>query len=589
MTSDVTLSKPDKPLQVYLRLQRRMFPHTRLFVTAIIAMAIFAATNGLAVWMIQPLIDGTLVEKDPLIIKWIPFAYMATFIVRGISAFISEYFMGQIGRHVIKDLRSLAFDKFLALPVSYFEQHSSGSLTAKLTYHAEQVAESVTDAVIILVKDGLTIVAMVSVMLYINPVMALISLTIAPVIVVLFGYVSRRFRRMSRRIQENMGDVTEISEEVLTGHRVTKVFGGERYEQERFEKINERNRRLQTRLIATKAANSPVIQTVAAFAIAGVIYYATRTDLSGGMAPGEFISFFGAMVAMLGPLKRLSKTNAILQRGIAAAGDIFEFLEVEEEKDSGQLALSRARGELKLERVSFRYPRGDGHALTDINLEIAPGETIAFVGRSGSGKSTLLSLLPRFHDPESGRVILDGHDLREYRLRDLRRQIALVEQQVTLFNDTVANNIAYGGLLGASRGDIERAAKVAHAWEFIERLPQGLDTLLGQNAITLSGGQRQRLAIARAVLKDAPLLLLDEATSALDSESEKLIQEALEELMRDRTTLVIAHRLSTIQHADRIVVMDSSRIVEIGRHDELLARDGAYAQLHEMQFGDDEE
>ena len=585
MAYDAGLPQPDKPLQVYRRLTRRLKPHGRMFALAVVAMGIFAASSGLLVWMLQPLIDGTFVHKDPTTMRWIPIAYLGVFLVRGLSSFCSEYCMGLIGRYVIRDLRSAVFGKFMRLPVAYFEQHSSGSLTAKLTYHSEQVAESVTDAIITIVRDGLSVIAFIAVMIYYDAVLAAASLIVAPVIMLLFNLVSKRFRRMSRRIQNNMGDVTEVSEEVLTGHRVVKVFNGESYEDQRFHDVNERNRVLQTKLIATKAAHSPVIQTVAAFAIGGVLIYATRAEFSGGMEAGDFIAFFVAMTSLLGPLKRLSKTNAIIQRGIAAADDLFHFLEVEEETDSGELSLGRARGEVRFERTSFKYRGADCNALSDIDLHIQPGETVAFVGKSGSGKTTLLSLLPRFHDPVSGRVLLDGHDLREYRVQDLRRQIALVEQQVTLFNDTVANNIAYGGLLGASRADIERAAKIAHAWEFIQALPQGLDTVLGQNAITLSGGQRQRLAIARAVLKDAPLLILDEATSALDSESEKLIQEALQVLMQSRTTLVIAHRLSTIQHADRIVVMSNSRIVEIGKHDELLARNGAYAQLYEMQFG----
>jgi ATP-binding cassette, subfamily B, bacterial MsbA len=476
------------------------------------------------------------------------------------------------------------FHHLLGLPVRYYDGSSSGQLISRLSYNVEQVARAATDSVSILIRDTLTILGLLGWMFYLNWMLTLAVLIIAPMVALLVSQVTRRFRRISHRIQHNMGDVTQVVQEVIEGNRVVKIFGGEAYERERFEDINENNRRLHMKMALTHAMHLPLVQFFVALALALIVWLATLEPVLETVTVGTFVSFITALLLLLTPIRRLTNVNEMLQKGIAAGQSIFALLDSDLERDRGELHIQRARGDIQFRDVHFSYDADKGDVLRGIDLHIRPGETVALVGRSGSGKTTLVNLLPRFYDPQRGQVLLDGADVTQYRLADLRNQIAYVGQHVTLFNDTIGRNIAYGSLGDVSEEDIVRAAEAAHAMEFIRNLPKGLDTPVGDNGVMLSGGQRQRLAIARALLKDAPILILDEATSALDTEAERHIQAALENLIRNRTTLVIAHRLSTVERADRIVVMQDGTMVESGRHQELVERNGVYARLHRLQF-----
>jgi len=572
------------PRAVYWRLLQYARPYWRHFVVGIVGMGVFAAADTTLIWLMKPLLNGTFINKDPFVIRWTPVALVCLFIVRGGAGFISTYGMSWVGRQVIKSMRRELFEHILGLPTAYYDRVASGQLITRLTYHVEQVANSSTTTITTMVRDGLTVVGFFGLMLYTSWRLTLFAVVAGPIIAYLVSEVSRRFRRYSSHIQDSMGDVTHVAEEAIIGHRVVKTFNGQPSERAHFEEVNERNRRLNMKLVTTRAASVPIVQTIAAFAVGAIVYMATTKAMLDRLSAGDFVVFMGALMGLLNPIKQLTNINAELQRGIAAAGSIFDLLAEPLEDRGGSLRVERAQGHVCFDSVDFAYPHVGRTVLHQVGLEVLPGQTVAVVGRSGSGKSTLLSLLPRFYDPFRGRILLDGHDVRDYRLHDLREQVAFVDQNVVLFNDTVARNIAYGAVADASEAAIVEAARMAYAWNFIQALPQGLHTEVGQNGVMLSGGQRQRLAIARALLKNAPILILDEATSALDTESERYIQRALEALMRTRTTLVIAHRLSTVQNADRIVVMDAGRVVEQGRHEDLLQRDGHYASLYRMQF-----
>lgn len=579
---------PQDGMRLYRRLLGYVYPHWRAFVIALTGLVFVASTETGFAMLMKPLLDGSFVERDPAIISLAPLGLIILFLVRGIASYLAGYWMGWVARRVIKELRRQIFEHLLRLPVRFFDSTPSASLISRLIYDVEQVARATTDVITILVRDSLTVVGLLGWMFYVNWMLAAILMLGTPVIAQLITHISRRFRRYSTRIQDSMAEVTQVAEETIEGQRVIKTFGGQEYERDRFERANENNRHVNMRLEAANAAAVPVVQLVAAIAAAGVIFVATREAVLEALTVGTFVSFVAAMMMLLAPMKRLTKINATLQKGIAASQSIFGFIDQPVEVDRGDQQIERSGGAVAYEGVSFSYSPGKGEVLKGINLEVKPGQTVAFVGRSGSGKSTLVNLLPRFYDIESGRITVDGVDIQNIPLENLRDQMSLVSQQITLFNDTIERNIAYGKLRGASREQVEVAATAAHAMEFIRELPEGLDTVVGENGVMLSGGQRQRLAIARALLKDAPILILDEATSALDTESERYIQAALEELVSTRTTLVIAHRLSTIERADLIVVLDRGRIVEQGRHEELLDADGHYAALYRMQFREPE-
>ncbi|MEO9089518.1 MAG: lipid A export permease/ATP-binding protein MsbA, partial [Rhodanobacter sp.] len=543
---------------------------------------------GLALFtnLLRTIVDKLFIQKDPYLIFWMPIWIIAIFVVRSLGTFVSDYGMSYIGRHVVQAMQRDVFNEYLKLPVPYFGSEPSGQQVSRITYTSEQVAAASSTAAKTAITDGFTVLAMLVVMLHNSAYLTLSLLLLVPPIAFVATVVSRRYRQISRRIQGTMGSVTGTVEESVGAHREVRVYGGQAHEKKRFEAITTHIRRLNIKIAATNAAASSTVQLVAAAALAALVFLGTRPQILQSMSPGVFLAVLTAMGTMLASLKRLTTVQSNVQRGIAAAEDLFAVIDLPPERDDGTVELARTRGELRFVGVRLVYARNDVEALRGVDLDCAPGTVTALVGRSGSGKSSLVSLLPRFNEPGAGRIVLDGRDYGDYTLASLRRQIAWVGQSVLLFDDTVANNIAYGELAGASEADIIAAAEAANAMEFIAALPQGIHTPVGQGGNSLSGGQRQRIAIARAILKNAPILVLDEATSALDTESERLIQQALQRLMKDRTTLVIAHRLSTVEGADQIAVMDQGRIVERGTHAELLALGGQYAALHRMQFHD---
>ena len=570
-------------LKTYVRLLAYARPHWAMFLVGVVGMVLYAAVDtGFAV-LVKKFLDGAFVERDPRMLVYVPAGIIVLFLVRGVGDYLSVYAPGWVGRQVIKAIRRDVFAHYLQLPVSYFDRNGVAQLLSRLTYNIELVAEAATNAVTFIIRDTLTIIGLIGYLVYLNWKLTLFALAVAPLIIGLIRATSQLFRRYSARIQASMGDVTRIAKESLESQRMIKVFNAESRQAEVFESVNERNRASFMKLITVKAVSNPVVQMIAAAGLAAVLYMAIRDVLEHGLTVGEFTSFLTALLLVTAPLRRLVSIVGPLQQGIAAGESVFEVLDAAAEDRGGDVPLGRARGEVEFRDVSFTYDADKGQVLAGVSFRVAPGETVAIVGRSGSGKSTLVSLLPRFHDPDGGQVLLDGIDIRNYRLADLRRQQALVSQDVMLMDDSIRNNIAFSAP-PADAAAVERAARAAHVLEFAAELPQGLDTTIGERGALLSGGQRQRVAIARAILKDAPILILDEATSALDAESEHLVQTALAGLLEGRTTLVIAHRLSTIERADRILVMEGGRIVESGTHAELLAAGGTYSALHRMQF-----
>ena len=584
---------PYTPAEVYARLWGYTKRYWPMFLVGIIGVSIDAGMQAIFIKFIEDLIDRVFVEKDSAFGLVLAGIIMATVALRAIGNFAGAYGMEWTGRRVVTDIRRELFDAYLGQPAEFFDRNNAGQLISKLTYNSEQVANAATDAIIAVVRDVMLIIYLLGLMLYLNAKLTLTMAILAPIVAVIVTVVSRRFRKISRRIQDSFGDVAHVTEEAVVGQRVIKVFQGQAQERERFEQANEQNRRLHLRMMATHMISSTTVQITAGLAMVIMMVISSRPAMLQDISAGTFTSLLFAMVATIPPLKRLTGIQSKVQKGIAAAESIFVVIDAEREKDTGTLSVDRVRGDLEFRNVRFSYGRDEEFegrpVLDDISFKVPAGTVIALVGRSGSGKTTLANLLPRFYTDYEGHILLDGNELADYRLEDLRSQIALVSQDVVLFNDTVAGNIAYGALAGASREDILKAAEDAYALEFIDALPEGLDTLVGENGTRLSGGQRQRLAIARALLKDAPILILDEATSALDTESERAIQDAMEEVMKDRTTIVIAHRLSTIENADQVVVLENGRMVEIGTHEELLAKGTAYAQLYQTQFSEQDE
>jgi len=567
----------------YRRLLGYLRPFGWVCAAAVLGMIVDAGALSFFTGLIKPMLDKLFVARDPVMIFWMPSIIVGIFIVRSLAVYVENYGTAYVGRGVVQAMREQVFRQYLKLPASFYDGESSGHQIARITYTAEQVASACTDSLKIAITDALTVIGLTIVMLVMSPWLTLVLLVMVPGLSLLVRAVSRRYRRISHGIQSSMGSVTNVLEEVVACQREVKVYGGQPYENARFEAITQRNRRLNLKVSATNGIATSTVQLVAAVALALIVYFATRFK---GMTPGTFSALMLAMGGMLPSLKRLTTVQANLQRGVAAAEDLFEVLDSEPEADTGTLRVPRVRGEIEFRRVTLDYGSGRGLALNGIDLHCQAGKVTALVGRSGSGKSSLVSLLPRFYEITSGEIMLDGKSLRNYALDNLRAQIAWVGQNVVLFNDTIARNIAYGALEGASEAEIIAAAEAANAMEFIVPLPKGIHTVVGESGTLFSGGQRQRIAIARALLKNAPILILDEATSALDTQSEHLIREALTRLMRERTTLVIAHRLSTIEHADNIAVLDSGQVVEQGTHAELLARGGHYAALHRLQFHD---
>ncbi|MEW6292595.1 MAG: lipid A export permease/ATP-binding protein MsbA [Pseudomonadota bacterium] len=581
------LSAKQHSRALYARLLRHVRPYKRMFVLAILAMTIASLTEPVFPALLKIIFDKGFVEKDIDVIQLAPLALVGLFLLRGLAGFVSAYAMAWVGSRVVADLRQQMFRRLVDLPIPFFDQHSSGTLISKFNHDAGQVAAAASSAITVLVRETLTLIGLLAWLLYLNWQLTLIALAVAPPIVWITRTAARRIRLLSRNTQHAMGDMTHVLEEVIVGRKVVKVFDGRDYETERFDSVSDRVRSLGMKLTVVSGLSTPAVQMMISIALALIIYFAAMQSIRDETTVGGFVSFITAMVMLINPIKALTTINEAVQRSLAGAESIFGLLDQTPERDAGTQPLPRATGRIKFQNVSFRYQPDGSPVLDGIDLAVAPGETVALVGKSGGGKTTLANLLPRFYHPTGGRILIDGIDIDDIRLADLRTNIATVSQDVVLFNDTAAANIGYGRMHVATRDAIEAAARAAHAHDFIMAMPQGYDTLIGENGVLLSGGQRQRIAIARAILKDAPILILDEATSALDTESERHVQAALDTLMKGRTTLVIAHRLSTIEKADIIVVLDKGHIVESGRHEDLVLGNGPYSKLH--QFHQQEE
>jgi subfamily B ATP-binding cassette protein MsbA len=571
---------------LYFRLLSYVRPHARVFALAVLGMIAAAATEPLFPALLKPLLDGGFGAGGQPAFPPMVFAaaLVGIFLLRGVLTFSSSYFLAWVANRLVLDLRAAMFERLVRMPARFFDDNSSGTVLSRVAYDVGGVTSAATSVLTVLVTDSIKVIGLLAWLFYLNWKLTLIAVAIGPLVAISVRLLSRRLREMARGAQRSMGDIVHVLQETIECHKVVKIFGGQDYEAKRFARANQALRGFNMRQTVPAALSTPVTHTLASIAIAIIVYIALQDTLGTRATAGEFASFMTAMLMLLAPLKHLTEINAPLQRGLAAAESVFGLIDQPAEADRGTTVLARAKGEIAYEDVRFTYPTRNEPALAGVSFTLRPGETVALVGGSGGGKTTLVNLLPRFYSPQGGRILVDGHDIQSLTLESLRANLALVSQEVVLFNDTIQANIAYGRLGGASEADVIAAAEAAHAMEFIRETPDGLATLIGENGLRLSGGQRQRLAIARALLKNAPILILDEATSALDSESERVVQAALETLMRGRSTIVIAHRLSTIERADRILVLERGAVAEEGTHAALLAKNGVYARLHRIQF-----
>ncbi|WP_424999822.1 lipid A ABC transporter ATP-binding protein/permease MsbA [Pantoea agglomerans] len=570
--------------QTFGRLWPTISPFRLGLLVAGVALIVNAAIDPFMLTLLKTLLDDVIGKNNHGILRWMPLVIIGLILIRGVSGYISSYCISWVSGKVVMTLRRRLFSHMMGMPVAFFDQQSTGTLLSRISYDCEQVASSSSGSLVTVVREGASIVGLFVMMFYYSWQLSLILLVLAPIVSLAIRIVSRRFRTISKNMQNTMGQVTSHAEQMLKGHKEVLMFGGQQVETSRFEQVSNKMRRQGMKMVSATSLSDPIIQLLASSALAFVLYAASFPSVMATLTAGSISAVFSAMLMLMRPLKSLTNVNAQFQRGMAACQTLFAILDTEQEKDEGTRVADRATGNIEFRDVTFTYPGSETPALQHINLTLPAGKTVALVGRSGSGKSTLASLLTRFYDIDSGEILLDGHDLRDYTLASLREQVALVSQHVHLFNDTVANNIAYARTDVFSREAIEKAAQMAHAMEFINKMDNALDTVIGENGVLLSGGQRQRIAIARALLRDSPILILDEATSALDSESERAIQSALETLQQNRTTLIIAHRLSTIEKADEILLVEEGRIVERGSHQQLLQKNGAYARLYQMQF-----
>lgn len=572
-------------LQVYIRLLQYVKPHWQIFVLSVLGFLMYSSSQPLLATMAGWLADAVY-SRESSAVYLIPLSLLGIYFLRGLGSFIGNYFLAKVSLSIVRTLRNDLFDKLLLLPNSFYEQNNSGHLISMITFNVTQVTGAATDAIKVIIREGIAVIALLGYLLILNWQLTFAFFAVAPLIAFVVSYASKRFKKLSKKIQVSMGDLTHVSSEAISGYKEVKSFGGLEYERKRFHKSSKNNYSQNIKMVMTSSINTPILQMIVALALASLVFVAL--SMMGDMDPAAFITYITAAGLLPKPIRQLSEVNSTIQKGIAAAESIFLILDKPPEQDQGTLEAQSIKGRLEFKQVNFNYPQTDKTVINDLNLTIEPGQTVAFVGRSGSGKSTLVSLISRFYDVTQGEILLDGQSVGDYTLKSLREQISLVTQDVTLFNDTIENNIAYGTLSQYGREEVSQAAESAYAMEFIAEQSDGLDTLIGEDGVLLSGGQRQRLAIARALLKNSPILILDEATSSLDTESERKIQAALENVMRGRTTLVIAHRLSTIENADLIVVMDKGSIIEMGTHDELISHKGFYNQLHKKQFDENE-
>jgi ATP-binding cassette, subfamily B, bacterial MsbA len=569
---------------IYLRLLRQAAPYWLSFVLGILGTVLATSTDGFLTYAVKPLLSNWGASDNQIWFAWLPLIIIVVFSVRGFSYFLSNYYLTRVGRNLVKDFRKHVFAHLMFMPASYYDKETSGKLLSTLIYNTEQVATAATEALITVLQEGMTLIVLIVVMFGQSWQLTLMFLFTAPAIAYITRYTAKRLRHLSTSVQGTMSDLTQIAAEGIDNYKVVRVFGGEEYEKNKFFTAVQQNRQREMKVVVTNTLGSSLTQVITAFPIAVVIFFATRSSIYATLDAASLVAFVFAIVRLLTPLRRLTKVNTEIQKGVAGAHSIFSLLDEQLERDLGTKLITHARGKIEYRDVSFSYPSSKKTILHNISFTVKPGQTVALVGSSGGGKTTLVGLLPRFYDVDSGAILIDDIDIQDYKLVDLRKQFAIVSQHLTLFNDTIARNIAYGTFHNVTEEKIVRAAEAAHIMDFIKHLPEGLDTMVGENGLLLSGGQRQRIAIARALLKDAPILILDEATSALDTESERHIQAALEALMKKRTTLVIAHRLSTIENADKIIVIDHGKIIETGNHEELLALKGQYAKLYTMQF-----